>query len=249
MLSVIILTKNDEEIIAKCLENIKDQDWEIIVVDSYSTDKTLDIVRKYKIKVYQNHFIDFSSQRNYALGLTHGDWILYLDSDEVVTEEFRQAVKRITETIENDGPVAYFVRRDNYFLGKKWGYIDRMQRLFKKSAFQKWEGKVHETAKYIGKTGEIKHPIKHFTHRDLSSMLAKTNEWSEQEAELRFHAHHPLMTPLRFIRVMITGFLKSYFKENGYRNGTEGVIESLFQAFSMFVTYAKLWEKQMAKKV
>jgi glycosyltransferase involved in cell wall biosynthesis len=247
MLSVIVLTKNDEAIVAKCLESIKDQDWEIIAVDSYSTDKTLEILKKYKIKAYQNHFTDFSSQRNYALSLTKGDWILYLDSDEVVTDEFKKEVNSIVSS-DHENYTAYFVQRSNYFLGKKWSYTDRMQRLFKKEKFISWEGKLHETAHFKGSVGQINAPIFHFTHRILEQMIEKTNECSDYEAELRIKASHPLMTPLRFIRVMITGFLKSYIKENGYRNGTKGFIESVFQAFSIFITYAKLFEKQEGKK-
>ena len=79
-------------------------------------------------------------------------------------------------------------------------------------------------------------------------MVAKTNEWSEYEAQLRLKSKHPGMASWRFFRVILTGFLKSYFKEGGYRNGTAGIIEALYQAFSMFITYAKLWEKQQARK-
>lgn len=247
MLSVIVLTKNDEAIVGKCLESIKDQDWEVLAVDSYSTDKTLEILKKYHIKVYQNHFTDFSSQRNYAMGLTKGDWVLYLDSDEVATDAFKKEVNSIVSSAQEEY-TAYFVQRSNYFLGQKWNYIDRMQRLFKKDHFICWEGKLHETARFKGSVGYIKAPILHFTHRNLEQMIEKTNEWSDYEAELRVKASHPMMTPLRFIRVMATGFLKSYIKEKGYKNGTKGFIESVFQAFSLFITYAKLFEKQGEKK-
>ncbi len=75
-------------------------------------------------------------------------------------------------------------------------------------------------------------------------MVEKTNNWSEIEADLRFKVHHPKITTLRLVKVMITGFTQSYFKQNGYKNGTEGFIEAVYQAFSLFITYAKLWEKQ-----
>ncbi len=95
--------------------------------------------------------------------------------------------------------------------------------------------------------GEIVAPVHHFTHQNLSQMLTKTIEWSDHEAKLRFDAKHPVMTPLRFVRVMITGFMDSYIQGKGYKNGTEGFIESVYQAYSMFITYAKLWEKQNKK--
>ena len=96
--------------------------------------------------------------------------------------------------------------------------------------------------KIIG--SEIKSPILHLTHRNLYQMLEKTNEWSEYEAKLRFDSKHPKMSWWRFLRIMLTGFFKSYLLEKGYKNGTAGIIESIYQSFSMFITYAKLWEKQ-----
>ena len=78
-------------------------------------------------------------------------------------------------------------------------------------------------------------------------MLVKTNEWSEYEAKLRFNSSHPKLVPWRFIRVMATEFINSYFKNKGYKNGTYGLIEGLYQAFSIFITYAKLWEMQEKK--
>jgi hypothetical protein len=78
-------------------------------------------------------------------------------------------------------------------------------------------------------------------------MVAKTNEWSEYEARLRLNAKHPRLVAWRFIRVMMTAFTDSFIKSKGYRNGTYGFIEAIYQAFSMFITYAKLWELQQKK--
>ena len=75
-------------------------------------------------------------------------------------------------------------------------------------------------------------------------MLRKTNEWSEYEAKLRLASSHPKLVPWRFVRVMVTEFFNSYVKNKGYKNGTLGLIEGLYQAFSIFITYAKLWEMQ-----
>ena len=79
-------------------------------------------------------------------------------------------------------------------------------------------------------------------------MLDKTIEWSKVEAETRFQMNHPKMTWWRFPRVMITAFLDSYFRQGGYKIGVAGLIESVYQAFSIFVTYARLWELQQKKK-
>lgn len=244
MLSVLILSKNEEDVIEECLKSVKGFADEIIVVDSYSTDKTVELAEKLGAKVIQNKFDDFSSQRNFALLKAKGDWIFYLDADERLTEEFKKEAKEVVNNFKEDGIGGYFVKRKTFFLGRDWGMSDKVQRLFYKKFFKGWEGVVHETPKIEGKFGEISSPILHFTHRNLSQMLEKTNEWSEYEAQLRLRVHHPKMNIFRFIRVMLTGFVQSYIKEKGYKNGTEGLIESIYQSFSMFITYAKLWEKQ-----
>ena len=117
-----------------------------------------------------------------------------------------------------------------------------------KEKLKGWHGVVHETPEVQGSLETINEPILHFTHRNLEQMVAKTNDWSEYEANLRVRTDHPKMNFFRFIRVMATGFTRSYIFEKGYKNRTAGLIESVYQAFSMFITYAKLWEKQQARK-
>jgi len=120
--------------------------------------------------------------------------------------------------------------------------------LFLKKKLICWKGILHETAYIDGVMGELQAPLIHNTHRTLAEMVIKTNEWSGYEARLRFDAHHPKMVWWRFLRVMMTGFNQSYFKEGGWRAGTVGWIESIYQAFSMFITYAKLWEMQQLRE-
>jgi glycosyltransferase involved in cell wall biosynthesis len=248
MLSIIILTKNAESTLADCISNIHDIADELIVVDSGSSDRTVEIAKINRAKVFINPMKDFASQRNFALQQASGNWVLYLDADEFATKRFCTEIKHVIETHDNDSRIGgYFISRKTYFLGKDWGFSDKVQRLFVKEKLLAWYGVVHETPKIDGTFGEIIAPVHHFTHQNLSQMLAKTIEWSDHEAQLRFDAKHPQMTPLRFIRVMITGFLDSYIKGKGYKNGTEGFIESVYQAYSMFITYAKLWEKQNKK--
>lgn len=246
MLSIVVLTKNSEETIKKCLDSMKGLGEETVVIDSESEDKTVEIAEKEGAKVIRRKFIDFSDQRNYGMDKTSGEWVLYVDSDEELTESFK---KELIEKISSDNEISgYFIRRKTFYFGKDWGLTDKVQRVFLRSKFIKWHGVVHETPKIEGKFGVIHSPIKHFTHQDLSNMVDKTNEWSNYEAELRFKSEHPKMTQARFFRVMLAGFFSSYFKGKGYKNGTKGMVESIYQAFSMFVTYAKLWEKQQGIK-
>lgn len=248
MLSVIILTKNEEAVIADCIESIKDLADEIIVIDSSSEDRTVDIAKHLGAKVFEHDFIDFSKARNFGIEQAKGDWVLYIDADEQATNSFIGEVKDSISHYKIDSSIGgYYIRRKTFYYGRDWQFIDKVQRLFYKKKFKEWHGVVHETPKISGEFGVIKSPILHYTHRNLSQMIAKTNEWSKYEAELRLKAKHPKMNSLRFIRIMITGFIQSYIYQNGYKNGTEGVIEAIYQSFSMFITYAKLWEKQNKK--
>lgn len=246
MLSIIIITKNEEEVIEDCIKSAKPVADEVIVVDDYSDDKTVDIAKKLGARIVQNRFVDFSAQRNFAMSLAKNNWVLFLDADERLTPEFIKELKSIInrERLKSDTIGGYFIKRKTYYYGRDWGFSDKVQRLFYKPNFTEWKGQLHETPYIKGEYSEINSPILHFTHRNLSQMVKKTNNWSEYEAGLRLKAHHPKMNVFRFGRIIITGFFRSYIKEKGYKNGTEGVIEAIYQAFSMFITYAKLWEKQ-----
>ncbi len=239
-LSAIIIAKNEEARIADCLKNLSFAD-EIIVVDNGSTDKTVELARKFGAKVFTAEEKDFAGVRELGLREASGKWVLYIDADEEVGEKLR---KEIRQVIRNSDPIAYFIKRDTYYLGYHWPYADRVERLFLKSALKGWHGRLHETPVFAGNTATLTHPLIHRTHRTLEEMLDKTNDWSEIEATLRFDAHHPPVNWWRFLRVMFTGFTRSYIDQRGWRAGTVGWIESIYQAFSMFVTYAKLWELQ-----
>jgi glycosyltransferase involved in cell wall biosynthesis len=246
MLSVIILTKNAEVTLADCISNIHPIADELIVIDSKSTDRTTEIAKINRAKVYIREMDDFASQRNFAIKHATGDWVLFLDSDEFATKRFCIEVKKTIQEFDQSSEIAgYYIHRKTYYLGKDWDFSDKVQRLLLKSKFIAWEGVVHETPKVNGTFGEIRAPVHHFTHQNLSQMLSKTIGWSDYEAQLRLEANHPKMTSIRFVRVMITGFFDSYIRGKGYKNGTEGFIEAIYQSYSMFITYAKLWEKQI----
>ena len=239
----IIIARNEEKMIKEALESLIFCD-EIIVINNDSTDKTKEIAEKNGAKIFDIQTNDFSELRNFGLSKAESDWILYLDADERINEELKTSIKKAASGTSEFS--AYFLRRKNYYFGKhEWPQIEKMQRLFKKEKLKEWRGKLHESPVVEGETGELKNGfIIHFTHRDLESMLNKTIAWSTQEALLRYNSGHPKMTWWRFPRVMITAFLNSYIKQGGYKAGTAGIIESMYQSFSMFITYAKLWELQ-----
>jgi len=245
-LSAIIIAKNEEERIVKCLESIAFAD-ERIVVDNGSADRTMDLARQHGAKVFTVKEKDFSSVRELGLREASGKWVLYIDADEEVGEALQT---EICSVIRSPSTVTtYLVKRDTYYLGYHWPYQDVVERLFLKLALKGWHGKLHETPVFTGETAMLTQPLIHRTHRTLEEMLAKTNDWSVIEAELRHQGDHPPVVWWRLLRVMLTGFSRSFFSQGGWKAGTLGWIESIYQAFSMFITYAKLWEMQQSKKV
>jgi (heptosyl)LPS beta-1,4-glucosyltransferase len=241
-LSVIIIAKNAENLIVDCIESVAFSD-EIVVVDNHSTDRTVDIAKRHKAQVISTDTNDFAKQRNMGLKKAKGKWVLYIDTDERVTPELAASIKLIIEN--KDSLAGYRITRQNFYFGNQpWPQQEKLERLFQKSKLQEWYGQLHETARVNGEIGNLEGLLLHYTHRDLTSMLSKTIEWSKIEAQLRFDAGHPQMTWWRFPRVMVTAFYGSFIKQKGYKAGAVGVIESMYQAFSMFITYARLWEMQ-----
>lgn len=243
-ISVIILTKNAEEVIADCIDSVKFCD-EVIVIDDISTDRTADLAKLLGATVYQYAFQSFSDRRNYGIRKAKYKWLLYIDSDERVSQELEENIKKYVLS-EREVPFsAYRLKRKNFYFGThEWPYIEKLERLFDKNRLKEWKGELHETAQVSGTIGELEGYIMHYTHRDLTSMVEKTILWSETEAQLRYRARHPKMTWWRFFRVIVTGFYDSYIRQEGYKAGTAGLVESIYQGFSLFITYARLWELQ-----
>lgn len=243
----IVITKNEEKNISECLESISFCD-EMIVIDNGSTDKTKEISEKKGAKVFELSTNDFSKLRNYGLEKANGDWVLYVDADERVTEELVREIKSILISPKFD---AYRIKRKNFYLGSsrknEWPYVEKLERLFKKKSLKGWEGSLHESPIVKGRIGDLENYLLHFSHRDLTQMLSKTIEWSEVEADLRFKNNHPKMSWWRFPRVMLSAFISSYIIQGGWKIGTAGLVESIYQAFSIFITYSRLWELQNAK--
>ncbi len=196
----------------------------------------------------------FSEWRNYGAKKAKGDWLFYVDSDEMVTSELK---KEILSLITNHRSLmtAFAIPRTNILLGKQmrhggW-WPDYVLRLIKKDSLIGWEGKLHEQPKIKslpaggqGDVGKLKNPIIHNSHRSLSEMVEKTNEWSEIEAELLFKSGHPKMNIARFVSAGLREFWYRGIVKLGFLDGTIGVIEVFYQTYSRLITYAKLWELQ-----
>jgi len=249
-LSGIVIAKNAEDLIANCLDSLSFCD-EIIVIDNESTDRTKDVARRSGAKVHACIADDFAKIRNFGLEKAMGEWVLYVDVDERITKELASNINHQASVEDNDFS-AFRIKRKNFYFGSskknEWPHIEHLERLFRKSNLEGWYGKLHESPKIKGRIGELDGYLLHYTHRDLASMLEKTIKWSKVEAELRFKSGHPKMKWWRFPRVMLGAFLDSYIKQGGWRIGTVGLTESMYQSFSMFVTYARLWEMQQGQR-
>ena len=244
-LSVIVIARNEEEKIAECLKMVSFAD-EIIVVDNSSTDKTAEIAKRKGAKIINLKAGNFSELRNKGAKEARGEWLLYIDADERVTPQLR---REILKRVQDNAFSAYAIPRRNFILGKElkhggW-WPDYAKRLFKKNKFKKWTGELHEEPVFKGKLGHFKNPLIHLKHDNLTEMVDKTNSWSEIEARLMIEANHPRMNIPRFISAMFREFWLRMIKQMAFLDGPQGIIYALYQVFSRFVSYAKLWEMQL----
>lgn len=250
MLSVIVIAKNEEKMIAPCLESIKQLADEIIVVDNGSSDKTIEIAKRYTDKIMSFEGQDFAALRNKAAEKVVGDWILYVDADERVLSSLKE---EILELVQNGDKSAYAISRRNIIFGKEVSYgsykHDWVIRLLRKKDFDGWVGRVHEYPKFKGTLGFTKNSLLHLTHRGVDQMILKNLEWSNIDANLRLEAGHPKMEGWRFLRIFITELFYQGIIRKGFFNGTVGVMDSMIQVFSLFTTYVRLWEIQQPKSM
>lgn len=250
LLSVVIIAKDEEKMIGGCLDSVGWVD-EILVVDTGSVDKTVEIAKSHKARVVRytegKHYSDW---RNKGLADAHGEWIFYVDADERVTSALQQEIRRVIGE-QRSVIGAYAVPRRNFVLGKELRHggfwPDYQKRLFRKSSLKGWHGEVHEEPVFKGKLGHLKNPLVHEKHETLSEMVEKTNRWSEIEARLMFNAAHPRMNVARFVTAMAREFWRRMIVGRAFMDGKVGIIFAIYQMFSRFVSYAKLWELQLKK--
>ncbi|MBU3956795.1 glycosyltransferase family 2 protein [Patescibacteria group bacterium] len=250
-LSVIIIAKNEEKMIKDCLESVRQLADEIIYIDTGSTDKTSQIAKQYATKSINLPFkgLAYSQWRNRGLREAKGEWILYVDADERITPELR---KEIQETMPNTQYTAFAIPRRNFLLGKelRWGgwWPGYVKRLYKRDKLKRWRGELHEEPVFEGELGHLKEPMIHLQPKSIEPMLEKSIRWSKIEAKLLHEANHPPVTWWRILRMGATTLFDRLIKKQGFRDGTEGWIESIYQAFHTMIIYMQLWEMQVKKE-
>lgn len=242
-LSVIVLGKNVAHEIVPTLKTCQFAD-ETILVDTGSTDDTVKVSRPYVKKIiHTSPKQNFAKWRNLGAKEAKNDWLLYVDSDERVTVKLAQ---EIIDTINHPQHNAYSIPRWDIQLGKElkhWPH-PRVMRLIKKTALVKWHGKLHEQPEINGTTGEINYHFVHLTHKNIVEKVTNTLNWSDIESDNLLKANHPQMVGWRFWRIILTEMFNRCIKQGLWKDGTEGHIEIIYQSFSRFITYVRLWEKQ-----
>jgi len=239
-LSIVVLTHNDEEHIVDCLELLKFAD-ELIVVDDESTDRTVELAKGFTNKVFSRPLNgNFSNQRNFALNNTHGQWVLFIDSDEFVSEKLKN---EIIAQINSKGVSGFYLRRIDFMWGRKilHGEVGevRLLRLARRDS-GKWHGKVHEEWKIEGNTSVLVHPLIHSPHQSVKEFISEVDSYSSIRANELFEES----VSSNFVSIIfypLIKFLQNYFWRKGYKDGVAGFLYAMIMSFHSFLVRSKLY--------
>ena len=249
--SIIVPTFNEADNLKELLPLLLWAD-ELIVVDSFSTDNSVEIANQFGARVIQREYLNSASQKNWAIPQASNEWIFLVDADERPSAELLSEIKKILEQPEKPGdPVAYWIGRDNFFLGKQIRFSgwqnDAVIRLFKRDNCKYAEKEVHSEIIAEGTVGKLKERLLHYTYKNMSHFLAKMEryaKWSAGDYDAKtgkigwFHLY--LKPAFRFF--------KHYILKQGFRDGKEGIIISKVMAWSVFLRYVNLLEKRKKGK-
>jgi len=250
LLSVAIITFNEETNLLRTLASVQ---WaaEIIVVDSGSTDRTVEMARCFGAHVIKRPWPGFAAQKNFAIEQCIGTWVLTLDADEELSPELQQEVRALL--VSNPTTDAYFLRRRNLFLGrwvKRGGfYPDAKLRLFRRTsaAFQFEDRPVHETITFSGPAATLQHDLIHHAYPTLSTYIEHMDRYSSLGAEILIRKGRNSASPLAFVTnvylVPQLTFLWNYIFRGGFLDGREGLLLHLYHATYTSWKYAKAWEE------
>ena len=244
-LSVVILTKNEESRIRRCLDSVRWTD-EVIVVDGMSTDRTVEICRDFGARVILHPFEgSFAQERNLGMEQASGEWVLQIDADDVVTPEFRVQVERLLSSPQSHE--AFKFRRKSYLMGRFMrygGWYHYLPNLIRRDVVH-YVGNVHERPVVNGSIGILDADIEHHPCEDLSAFISRHNRYTSLQA------HELVQQGLRYserqlawcmIRKPWKTFWKSYVKKQGFREGAPGLLFALLYAWFELLKWAKYWE-------
>jgi glycosyltransferase involved in cell wall biosynthesis len=247
--SAIVVCFNEERNIGACLDSLRWCD-EIVVVDSFSTDRTVEICRQYTERVVQRKWAGYRDQKAFAHSLATKEWVLLVDSDERVSPELRDEIKESLASY-NGACAGFSVPRLLFYLGRWWWrggwYPDADVRLFRRDRAT-WGGNdPHEKILVDGKVRRLRNPLYHFSYRDIEDHIQRINRFTSilsqelSNEKKRWRLSDALLRPaFRFFR--------SYVLQRGFLEGFAGFYVALTSAVYVFLKYAKLWELELKGK-
>jgi glycosyltransferase involved in cell wall biosynthesis len=247
-ITALVPTFNNENIIRRCLDSVKWTD-EILVVDSFSTDGTLEICRDYTDKILQHEYINSADQKNWAIPQAAHDWALIVDTDERVTDELREEIQDVLRNSEEyDG---FRIPRRNYSFGKllRHGgyYPDYQLRLFKRDLGRYEDREVHAHVVLNGPVGTLKGHLLHYCERNIDQIIQKYfiryTAWEAEARERRGETY----SPVKLVTHPLGAFLYRYFWLLGFLDGLGGLRSAAIWSFYLFITYLKLRAKTNLK--
>ncbi|MGH1437090.1 MAG: glycosyltransferase family 2 protein [Lewinella sp.] len=250
-LSVIITTYNEADNIARCLESILELANDILVVDSFSTDKTVEIARRYPVRVLERKYLGPANQKNWAIPQAKHQWVLLLDADEMATPALCAEIKTLLVADQAPAADAYWIGRDNYFLNQQIRFSgwqgDRVIRFFHRDQARYNELQVHEEIVTDGITVDsLSGRLDHYTFRSLDHYLDKTRRYAHWSAQ----DHSKRTTRVGYFHLFgkpFFRFFKHFVLQQGFRDGKVGLMVSAIMAWGVFLRYAFLLEQQKNK--
>lgn len=246
-LSVVVITKNEEPVLGRCLASANFAD-QLVVLDSGSTDRTLDVARTHDAEVSINtDWQGFGRQKNRAVQLARCDWVLVLDADEYLSEALREQIRAIVSGATQPRHVAYAMPRRSSFCGQfmrgnGW-YPDRVTRLFQRGSAQFSNDLAHERLIVQGATGRLSGDLMHESYVSLEELLEKLNRYSSARAQ-DLHSQGRRSGLLRALGHGLWAFLRSYLLRRGFLDGRLGLVLAISIAEGTYYRHLKLWLSQ-----
>jgi glycosyltransferase involved in cell wall biosynthesis len=249
-ISAVIITFNEEDRLPDALESLRNVADEIVVVDSYSTDRTFAIAKLAGAVFYLNRFEDYGRQKNVAMQKATHDWILNLDADERVSPELEKTISELKENGPPANTAAFAIRRKTFYLGRwirhsGW-YPDQKVRLFQKSE-SSWQGRIHEKLAVNGAIATLPGTILHYTYRDISDHIRRLNRYSVFQAEDIIRQNKKFLL-LRLLILPPVTFFRHYIWRLGFLDGFPGLVIATVSSWGTAMKYLKaIASKQSAE--
>lgn len=240
MTSSVVLVHNNAKILARCLRSLSWCD-EIIIVDDYSNDESMSIAKKFKAKIYKRSLNgDFASQRNFGLAKAKGEWVLFIDSDEVVPEALASEITNSSIYSKYSG---FYVKRQDVWFGRelKHGefgniYLLRLGRKNKGI----WKRKVHEYWDIWGNVSTLDNNLVHYPHPTVFDFISQINKYSQLHAKENMKERKKA----RFVNIFLyplAKFVKSYIIKQGFRDGVHGFVGAGVMSFHSFLAWSRAY--------